>query len=73
VYALSRRAAEAAALRDWATAALTGAWRDQPLLVCGDLNDTLDAATTQLLYGPPGSQFGTGGFDRADRGDRQRL
>ena len=40
VYALDRRAAEAAALRDWTTAALAGAWADQPLLVCGDLNDT---------------------------------
>jgi hypothetical protein len=41
--------------------------------VCGDLNDTLDAATTQLLFGPPGSQFGTGGYNRPDKGDRQRL
>jgi endonuclease/exonuclease/phosphatase family metal-dependent hydrolase len=73
VYALNRRAAEAAAVRHWATAALAGNWRGQPLLICGDLNDTLDAATTQLLFGPPGSQFGTGGFDRPDRGDAQRL
>jgi endonuclease/exonuclease/phosphatase family metal-dependent hydrolase len=73
VYALNRRAAEAAAIRQWATASLAGDWQDQPLLVCGDLNDTLDAATTQLLFGPPGSQFGTGGFGRPDRGDAQRL
>src|SRR4051794_7901450 len=73
VYALDRRAAEAAALRDWATAALAGPWADQPLLVCGDLNHTPDAATTQLIFGPPGSQFGTGGFNHPDHGDVQRL
>jgi endonuclease/exonuclease/phosphatase family metal-dependent hydrolase len=60
-------------LRAWATAALAGAWANRPVIVCGDLNDTLDAATTQLLYGPPGSQYGTGGYDHADRGDAQRL
>ena len=37
----------------------------RPLLVCGDLNDTLDAVTTQLLYSP-GSQIDTAGFDRPD-------
>jgi hypothetical protein len=51
---LDRRAAEAAAVRDWATTALAGDWADRPLLVCGDLNDTPEAATTQLLFGPPG-------------------
>ncbi|HEY2297298.1 MAG TPA: endonuclease/exonuclease/phosphatase family protein [Jatrophihabitans sp.] len=60
VYALDRRAAEAAAVRDWATSNLAGGWADKPLLVCGDLNDTMEAATTQLLFGPPGSQIGTG-------------
>ena len=73
VYALNRRAAEAAALREWATGALAGEEAGRPVVVCGDLNDTLDAATTQLLFGPPGSQFGTGGFGRPDRGDTQRL
>jgi endonuclease/exonuclease/phosphatase family metal-dependent hydrolase len=73
VYALDRRAAEAAAVRDWATTALGGDWADRPLLVCGDLNDTMDAATTQLLFGPPGSQIGTGGFNHPDHGDTQRL
>lgn len=70
VYALDRRAAEAAAVRDWATTALAGDWADRPLLVCGDLNDTLDAATTQLIFGPPGSQIGTGGFNQADTATR---
>jgi endonuclease/exonuclease/phosphatase family metal-dependent hydrolase len=73
VYALNRRAAEAATVREWATAALAGEWGERPLLVCGDLNDTPDAATTQLLFGPPGSQYGTGGYAHPDRGDRQRL
>src|SRR4051794_22598378 len=73
VYALNRRAAEAAAVRHWAPTSLAGDWQGQPLLVCGDLNDTLDAATTQLLFGPPGSQFGTGGFDRPQPGDAQPL
>ena len=66
-------AAEAAAVRDWATTALAGDWADRPVLVCGDLNDTPEAATTQLLFGPPGSQIGTGGYSRPDQGDRQRL
>ena len=69
VYALDRRAAEAAAIRDWATTALAGDWADRPVLVCGDLNDTPEAATTQLLFGPPGSQIGTGGFSHPDQGD----
>jgi hypothetical protein len=43
------------------------------LLVCGDLNDTMDAATTQPIFGPPGSQIGTRGFDHPDHGDPQRL
>src|SRR5205823_277634 len=73
VYALDRRAAEAAAVRDWASANLAGDWQDKPLLVCGDLNDTMEAATTQILFGPPGSQIGTGGFDHPDQGDPQRL
>jgi endonuclease/exonuclease/phosphatase family metal-dependent hydrolase len=73
VYTLNRRAAEAAALREWATATLAAAWADRPVIVCGDLNDTPDAATTQLLYGAPGSQFGTGGYGPPDRGDPQRL
>ena len=31
------------------------------------------AATAQVLLGPPGSQLGTGGFNHADRGDANRL
>jgi endonuclease/exonuclease/phosphatase family metal-dependent hydrolase len=72
-YALYRRAAEAATLRVWVTAALAGAGENRPLILAGDLNDTVQAATTQLLLGPPGSEIGTGGFGHPDKGDHQRL
>ena len=39
----------------------------------GDLNDEVEAATTQILNGPPGSEIATTGFDRPDNGDGQRL
>nr|WP_314247167.1 hypothetical protein [Streptomyces sp. DSM 40907] len=39
----------------------------------GDLNDEFKAATTQILYGPPGSQIGTGGFQDSDLGDPRQL
>lgn len=72
VYALHRRAAEAAGIRAYATRLLT----EEPgaaVVVAGDLNDEPEAATTQILHGPPGSEVGTGGFDRPDAGDAQRL
>lgn len=43
------------------------------VVVLGDFNDGPEAATTQLLYGPPGSEIGTAGFERPDGGDGQRL
>lgn len=73
LYALGQRAAEAAIVRAWATAALGDNGTKRNVLVCGDLNDTPEAATTQILLGPPGSQLGTGGFDRPDNGDNNRL
>ena len=72
-YALYRRAAEAATLRVALSAALADQGRERPLIVTGDLNDTVQAATTQMLLGPPGSEIHTPGFDRPDRGDGQRL
>ena len=47
----------------------------------GDLNDGPEAATTQILYGPDGSQphgdqdvaNAASGFHKADAGDAQRL
>ncbi|MBE1493867.1 endonuclease/exonuclease/phosphatase family metal-dependent hydrolase [Amycolatopsis lexingtonensis] len=71
-YALYRRTAEAAAVRDLATSLLQSGER-QRLIVLGDLNDEATAATTQILLGPPGSEIGTAGFDRPDAGDRLRL
>lgn len=70
--ALAERAAEAVILRSVATARLRDAPRD-PLLVLGDLNDTPEAATSQILLGPPGSQPNTRGFDLPDAGDAARL
>lgn len=72
-YALARRAGEATALRAALTAALAGEGRHRPIMLTGDLNDTTEAATTQLLQGPPGSEIGTGGFHHDDRGDGMRM
>jgi endonuclease/exonuclease/phosphatase family metal-dependent hydrolase len=71
-YALYRRAAEAATVRSAATAVLK-ADAHAACIVLGDLNDTPEAATTQLLFGPDGSQFGTAGESVPDKGDRWRL
>ena len=43
------------------------------MLVAGDLNNEVQAATTQILLGPPGSEYGTDGFQRPDSGDGARL
>lgn len=73
LYALNQQAAEAATVRAWATDQLQGHGQERHVLVCGDLNDTPQAATTQLLLGRPGSQLGTGGFNQPDWGDGNRL
>lgn len=73
VFALNRRAAEAATVRERATQLLDGQGQQRAVVVLGDLNDEAAAATTQILLGPPGSEIGTGGFNRPDRGDGQRL
>jgi endonuclease/exonuclease/phosphatase family metal-dependent hydrolase len=72
-YALYRRAAEAAAVRVAANEELDGRGAERALVVAGDMNDTLEAATTQLLQGPPGSEIGTAGALVPDRGDAWRL
>lgn len=71
-FALIKRTAEAITLRVKATELLKGN-ASQGLIVLGDLNDVPDAATTQILKGPPGSDIGTGGFPRPDQGDDTRL
>ena len=69
-YALYLRAAEAVTLRARADALLA---TSRAVVVLGDLNDELQAATTQILLGPPGSEIGTPGFDQPDQGDARRL
>lgn len=72
-YALNRRAAEAAALRTYANALLDGQGTQRRLFVLGDFNDGVEAATTQIVNGPPGSEIGTPGEAQPDRGDGARL
>ncbi|MDQ1020397.1 endonuclease/exonuclease/phosphatase family protein [Streptomyces afghaniensis] len=72
-YALYRRAAEATALRALADELLDGDGQGREVAVLGDLNDEVQAATTQILLGPPGSEIGTPGYERADQGDATRL
>jgi len=73
-YALYRRTGEAMAVRDRVNQILEGGTgRDRAVVVCGDLNDGPDAATTQLLQGPSGSELLTAGFRTGDRGDGSRL
>jgi predicted extracellular nuclease len=73
VYALHRRAAEAAGIRSYITGLLNGQGQQRPVVVAGDLNDEAQAATTQILLGPPGSEIGTDGYDQPDAGDGARL
>ncbi|OZG74870.1 hypothetical protein BTA51_00195 [Hahella sp. CCB-MM4] len=77
-YALQRRSAEAVSIREHASGLLAD---DRSLVILGDFNDVHESATTQLLYGPPGSQpkgpedadRASGAFQRSDQGDSQRL
>lgn len=73
VYALHRRAAEAAGVRSYVTALLDGQGQRHAVIVAGDLNDEVQAATTQILLGTPGSEIGTPGYERPDAGDGTRL
>ncbi|MFK4119619.1 endonuclease/exonuclease/phosphatase family protein [Streptomyces longwoodensis] len=72
-YALYRRSAEAASLRALADELLAGDGRERDVAVVGDLNDEVQAATTQIVLGPPGSEIGTPGYDHPDKGDAARL
>ncbi|GAA1001915.1 hypothetical protein GCM10009555_107310 [Acrocarpospora macrocephala] len=72
-YALMRRTAEAVTLRGLADQILDGQGTSRSLVVLGDLNDEPEAATTQILLGPPGSEIGTPGERVPDRGDAWRL
>ena len=70
--ALMRRTAEAAQVR-LEVNQLMAANPNDGVIVLGDLNDGPEAATSQLLLGPSGSEIGTMGFDRPDQGDAARL
>jgi endonuclease/exonuclease/phosphatase family metal-dependent hydrolase len=76
--ASERRVREVLALREHITELLAA---EEPTLLLADLNDVPDAATTQILYGPPGCQprgpadrtNAQSPFQRGDRYDSQRL
>jgi len=78
LFALELRAAEATTLREHVTNLLAA---DRDVVLLGDLNDGSEAATTQILYGKPGSQprgpedatKASGAFQSADKYDKQRL
>jgi hypothetical protein len=67
-----RRTAEAVTSRMWANELLVSDGA-VPLIVLGDLNDVPGAQTSLILNGPQGSQIGTLGFNRPDKGDAARL
>jgi endonuclease/exonuclease/phosphatase family metal-dependent hydrolase len=77
-FALDLRAAEATTLREHVTGLLDNG---RSVVVLGDFNDGPEAATTQILYGPPGSQpkgpddadRASCAFQKSDKGDEQRL
>jgi len=77
-FALERRAAEATSLRQYVTDRLNA---NRDVILLGDLNDGPEAATTEILYGPPGSQprgpndatHAAGAFQRPDADDARRL
>jgi endonuclease/exonuclease/phosphatase family metal-dependent hydrolase len=82
-FALFRRAGEAMTVRDQLDLLLAnpndsskGLGRQQPVVFCGDLNDEPDAATTQIIQGPSGSEIDLSpgsGFQRGDDGDGYRM
>lgn len=73
-YALFRRAAEAATVRAYADRLIDSQGERRCVVVLGDMNDVSSAATTQILFGPPGSQLDTPkAFQHSDKGDKMRL
>lgn len=73
VYALHRRAVASATVRAGVDALLEGQGTERAVVIAGDLNDEAQAATTQILLGPGGSEIGTAGDDRPDKGDAHRM
>lgn len=82
-YALFRRTGEALTVRQRLNEILAdpahpeditrGTGRETAVVFCGDLNDEAEAATTQIVKGPSGSEIDTGGFPRGDQGDGFRM
>jgi len=71
--ALIKRTAEAVTLRVKANALLADNDHDA-LILLGDLNDVVDAATTQFLKGPGSSEINNKrAFNRPDQGNDTRL
>jgi endonuclease/exonuclease/phosphatase family metal-dependent hydrolase len=73
LYALHRRAAEAATVRAGTDVLIDSDGADHAVIVAGDLNDEPETAATQILLGPGGSEIGTAGFRQPDKGDATRL
>jgi endonuclease/exonuclease/phosphatase family metal-dependent hydrolase len=73
VYALCRRAAEAAVVRSGVDTIIEGDGEAHAVVLAGDMNDEPQAATTQILLGPGGSEIGSSGFEQPDKGDATRL
>jgi hypothetical protein len=77
-FALQRRSAEATTLREHISDLLKAS---RHVIALGDFNDGPQAATTEILYGPPGSQprgpedatNASGAFQREDTSDAARV
>ena len=52
---------------------LDGHGQTRPAILLGDCNDEPKAATTQILLGPSGSEFGSRSAGSPDKGDAWRL
>jgi hypothetical protein len=72
-WGIAPKGAEATTLRAYLTQLLAGAGQTTPAILLGDLSDDPQAATTQILLGPPGSEIGTPGETIPDQGDTTRL
>ena len=52
---------------------LQGHGEERRFLPMGDLNDEVEATTTQIFNGPGGSEIRTPGFNQPDGGDGDRM
>lgn len=70
--AVHKRTAEAVTVRSHINTLLSRP-TPTPLILLGDFNDGPETQTSLIFNGPPGSEIGTPGFDRPDKGDETRL